>query len=377
VRFAFTEEQEDLRAVVRRFVSETVDSAVLRRIIAAPNGFDAQLWSSLNELGVGGLAIAEEFDGSGAGLVELSVVLEELGKALVPTPFFSSVILASTLLQQSGDHEAMSRWLPALATGSTIATVAYLDSEHQPTRALQVDGVWRLTGMKRLVVSGASAGLILVTASTSSGSAVFAIDGAALGVTFRALPVFDLTRPQADLEFVDVAADLIGCESDGDRILTSTLDIARIALAAELVGVAQAALDMATDYAKTRVQFDRPIASFEAIKHKSADMYIDVETSRALVMHAAWTVDAATDDVPEVAAMTLAHVSDASFRVVAHLLQILGGIGYTSEHDAHLYFKRARASGALLGSADSLRERFLERTLDPHATAVLVDATES
>lgn len=356
MRFAYTEEQIELRDAVRGYLRANVDSAELRRAVEPGAEHSSKLWKAIAEqLGLTGLAVNEEHGGSGAGFVELSVVLEETGAVLLPLPFFASAVLAVTALQQSGDDEAQERWLPALAAGELIGTFAHHGSFDDVTARRTKDG-WELTGEKRYVIEAEAAGLLLVPARTDSGVSLFAVDAATSGLTRAGLETMDPTRRLADVRFDSVSAHLVGAEGAAQDGLARTLDIAAVALSAEMVGVAQRALDIAVEYAGTRMQFDRPIGSFQAVKHKAADMFVALETARALVMRASWAVASDADDVPELASLTLAHVSDACFSAVAQLLQILGGIGYTWEHDAHFYFKRGKASGLLLGSADLHRE---------------------
>lgn len=364
MRFALSEDQVSLRTMVRDYLRRRVDATELHRSIEPGAAYNTDIWTEMAEgLGLHGIAIPEEFDGSGATLVELAIVLQEMGRVLLASPFFASVVLAATTLQQSGDEGAQKEWLPGIASGELIGTLAY--AEHARggagTRHINVCATsraegWTITGTKRFVVDGDSAGLLLVTAKTESGVSIFAVDAAANGVTVKAPLVLDPTRHLANITFEDAPARLVGQEGEGQAILERTLAVAGIALSAEMVGAAENSLEMAVEYAGARVQFDRPIGSFQAIKHKSADMFIDVETSRTALLYAAWSLASGADDAQLVAGLTLAHISDASFRTGAQLLQILGGIGYTWEHDAHLYFKRMKTSGQLLGSADEYRE---------------------
>ena len=365
MRFALSEEQESLRETVRGYLRDRFDTTELHRAIEPGATFNSKIWTEMAEqLGLHGLAIREEFGGSGATLLELSIVMEEMGRVLMVSPYFASVVLAATTLQQSGDQSAQAKWLPEIASGELIGTLAY--AEHAQGGGIASDVAvsaerrgegWAITGTKRFVVDGASAGLILVTARTDAGVSVFAVDALGGGINVEPATVLDPTRPLATVRFENVSAELVGAEGEGQAILERTLAIAGVALSAEMVGVAENSLDMAVEYANSRVQFARPIGSFQAIKHKSADMFIDVETSRTVMLHAAWSQAAASADAQTLAALTLAHVSDACFRAAAQLLQILGGIGYTWEHDAHLYFKRAKTSSQLLGSSYAHREK--------------------
>jgi len=378
VNFAFSEEQEELRRTVRSFLEDKSPSAEVRRLMETEEGFDPAVWRQMAEqLGLQGLAIPEEYGGSGFTYVELVVVLEEMGRALLCAPYFSTIALAANTILHSGDDAARKELLPGIASGETIATLAFTedngrwDAEGITMTATKgrpggspKDGAgdgYTLDGHKMFVLDGHTAGVIVVAARTGDGISLFQVAGDASGLGRTALQTMDQTRKQARLEFSGVPAKLIGAEGKGWDTLGRVLDLAAVALAAEQVGGAQKCLDMAVDYAKVRVQFGRPIGSFQAIKHKCADMLLEVESAKSAAYYAGWAAAELNDELPVVASLAKAYCSDAYFHAAAENIQIHGGIGFTWEHDAHLYFKRAKSSELLLGDPTYHRELLAQR----------------
>jgi len=366
--FAFSEEQEELRTSIRRFLEQRSPEAEVRRLMETTEGYDPAVWSQMSDqLGLQALAIPEEFGGQGFGFVELGIVLEEMGRALLCAPFFSSIVLAASLLLVSGDEGAQAAHLPGIARGETLATVALTedagrwDEKGVTLRAIRDGDGFRLSGAKTYVLDGHVADLILVPARTAAGVSIFAVAGDAEGLTRTPLGTMDQTRKQARLELVDVAGDLVGAEGRGWPILSKTLDLAAAGLANEQVGGAQKVLEMSIRYAKDRIQFGRPIGSFQAIKHKCADMLIDVESAKSAAYYAGWCAAAAHDDLPVAASLAKASCSDTYFAAAAENIQVHGGIGFTWEHPAHLYFKRAKTSQLLLGDPSYHRELLGQR----------------
>ena len=360
---AFNEEQDELRKSVRRFLEQKSSSADVRRLMETDEGYDPAVWQQMAEqLGLQGLALPEEHGGSGYGFIEQIVVLEEMGRALLCAPYFSSVVLAGTALVESGDEAAQKDLLPGIADGSTIATLAWVEKpsswgiEGIAATAKRAGDGYTIDGAKTLVLDGHTAGLILVIAQADGGPSLFAVDAAADGLTRRKLETLDMTRKAAALEFAGVKARLIGSEGDAAGILERTLRIAAVALAAEQVGAAQKCLEASVDYAKLRVQFGRPIGSFQGIKHKCADMLLEVESAKSAAYYAAWAIADGTDEVPVVVPLAKAYCSDAFANAAADNIQIHGGIGFTWEHDAHLYYRRAKSSEQFLGSASEHRD---------------------
>ena len=368
MNFAFSEEQEELRKSVRRFLDDKSPEAEVRRLMETTEGYDPAVWSQMaQQLGLQGLAVPEEFGGSGYTYVELIVVLEEMGRALLCAPYFSSVALAANALLTSGDDGAKKDYLPGIASGETIATVALTepagrwDEEGVTTAASGSGDSWTLDGTKSFVLDGHTANLILVPARTSGGVSLFAVAGDASGLTRTPLATMDQTRKQAKLEFSGTPARLIGSEGTAWAGLSKMLDLAAVALAAEQVGGAQRVLDMSVEYAKVRVQFGRPIGSFQAIKHKCADMLLEVESAKSAAYYAGWAAAEDSDELPVVASLAKAYCSDAYFHAAAENIQIHGGIGFTWEHPAHLYFKRAKSSELYLGDPTYHRELLAQR----------------
>ena len=368
MNFAFSDEQEELRKVVRQFLENKSPETAVREQMDTEQGYDAAVWSQMAEqLGLQGLAIPEEYGGSGYGFIELVVIFEEMGRSLLCAPYFATVALAATTLLQSGDDAAKKAHLPGIASGETIATLAFTEAngkwdESGITATAAKDGdAWTITGEKMFVLDGHVANLILVAAKTDAGTSLFAVEGDASGVTREALPTMDQTRKQAKVTFDGTPATLIGTDGEGWATLEKTLDLAVVALAAEQVGGAQLCLEMAVQYAKDRVQFGRPIGSFQAIKHKCADMLLEVESAKSAAYYAGWCASELNDELPSVASLAKAYCSEAYFHAAAENIQIHGGIGFTWEHPAHLYFKRAKSSELLFGDPTYHRELLAQR----------------
>jgi alkylation response protein AidB-like acyl-CoA dehydrogenase len=361
-------EQEELRASVRRFLADRVPMTAVRSLMDATDGGDPAVWEMAGQqLGLQGIAIPEEYGGAGFTFTEQAIVLEEFGAALYGGPYLASAVLAANALLASGDESAKKTYLPGIASGELVATLAFTEEDGSwdpdATRlaASEVGGNWQLDGRKSFVLDGHTAGLILVIGRTAAGLSLFAVPADASGLTRTALPTLDQTRKLARLDFDAVTATLIGVDGAGQALLSRTLDIAAIAQAAEQLGGAQRTLDMAVEYAKVRHQFGRPIGSFQAIKHRCADLLLEVESLRSAVVYAAAAVAEDSPEIPVVAALLKAYASDVYFHVAAENIQIHGGIGFTWEHDAHLYFKRAKASELFLGDAALHRERLATR----------------
>ncbi|MEO5900865.1 MAG: acyl-CoA dehydrogenase family protein [Ilumatobacteraceae bacterium] len=368
MNFAFTDEQDELRKTVRSFLDSKSAETAVREQMETETGFDPAVWSQMGEqMGLQGLAIPEEFGGSGSTYVELGIVLEEMGRALLCAPYFSTVVLAANTLLQSGDDAAKKKYLPGIASGETIATLAFTEpsgkwDESGITMTATGSGTdWKLSGTKMFVIDGNTASLIIVAAKTGKGVSLFAVAGDAAGLTKTNLSTMDQTRKQSKLEFADTPAELIGTEGDGWKVLSTVLDLAAVGLAAEQVGGAQKVLDMAVEYAKVRVQFGRPIGSFQAIKHKCADMLLEVESAKSAAYYGMWCAAEMNDELPSVASLAKAYCSEAYFHATAENIQIHGGIGFTWEHPAHLYFKRAKSSELLFGDPTYHRELLAQR----------------
>ena len=370
--FQLSEEQEELRQMARSFLAEQSGPDEVRAAMQSPLGYDMETWRRITvELGWPSVHIPEAYGGLGLGHVDLAVLLEATGETLLCAPFFSTVALGVNTILQVGTHSQKMERLPRLAEGEQTATLAFgeasgrWDARGIETLATPDGEDFILQGRKCWVVDGHSAGLLLVAARSpgSTGErdiSLFAVDGDTPGIARKALPTMDQTRKLAEIELSNVRVgpdSIVGELGEAWPGLRRTLDLAAIALAAEQVGGAQRCLEMAVAYAKERDQFSRPIGSFQAIKHKCADMFLDVETARSALYYAACIADDGSDDLTTNASLAKAWCSEAYFRCAAESIQIHGGVGFTWEYDPHLHFKRARAGESWLGDPNYHRER--------------------
>jgi alkylation response protein AidB-like acyl-CoA dehydrogenase len=361
-----TEELDDLRAAVREFLAAKSPETAVRA--AMETGYDPAVWDQMaRQLQLASLALPSDYGGDGFGLTELGVVLEEMGAALLCSPFFGTVVLAAQALLAADDKAACERYLPGIAAGETIATLAVAESSGSwdpaaiATRAERTAEGWALTGKKSFVVDGLIAGLVLVVAQAPTGPALFAVRSGAPGFSAEPMTVLDPTRPLAALTFDQVPAELIGAEGEGGQLLSQVVDVAGVALAAEQAGGARRCLEMSAEYARTRFQFGRAIGTFQAIKHKCADMLARVELAEAAAREAARLADEEAAEFPVAAATAHISASRAYMFAAAENIQVHGGIGFTWEHPAHLYFRRAKSSGLLFGGPAVDHERLLAR----------------
>ncbi len=376
MNFVPGEDAEQLRAVVREFLAKRSDETAVRAQMGSEYGYDSTVWrQSAEELGLPGLVAPERFGGSGASAVELGVVFEEMGAALFCGPFLSTVGLAATALLELGDEDAAARYLPGIVAGNTIAGLAWSGSSPAASAlTVRCEGdCWTVSGTADVVVDGCAADLLLVAARSPAGSCLLAVSGNAAGVARTPLVAMDSTRRLANVRFDACPALLVGSEGGAGDALRRTIDLAALYLAAEQLGGAARVLELAVSHARTRYQFGRPIGSFGPIKHRCADMLVDVESARSVVYHGLWTAVHDPDNLALAASLARAVCSDAYTRVSAHNIQIHGGIGFTWEHPAHLYLKRAKSSALLLGSATAHRARLAEVVViagPPPATTV-------
>ncbi|MCP9948771.1 acyl-CoA dehydrogenase family protein [Actinomadura madurae] len=351
MRLVVTEEQRELRDALRRFFADRSPAAEVRRLMGTAEGYDPKVWAQMAEqLGLQGLAIAEEHGGAGFGVRELAVVFEEMGRAVVCAPFLATITAAAALEAGDGGHDL----LPGIADGSVIATLAVAEDggswDPGDVETTFEDG--KLWGAKSFVLDGHIADLVLVAARGHGGVGIYAVEDVA-ALSREVLPTLDQTRKLARVGMDGVPAREVG----GRDALLRALDVAAVVLAAEELGGAQKALDMTVEYVKVRRQFGRPIGSFQAIKHRCADMFVLVESARSAVLNAAAAADEGPGELPAAAALAKAYCSDAYFHTAGEAIQLHGGIGFTWEHDAHLYFKRAQGSRQLFGAPDRHRER--------------------
>ena len=363
MNFAFSEEQEEFRRQVRKWLEQNAPSPVVRQLMETEPGFDRELWKETASLGWQAMAIPEDHGGAGFGYLELVILFEEMGRSLFPAPFLSTIGLAMPLVSDLATDEQKKEMLSTIAAGEKTVAVAFTEPSGQwdpgvvdTSAAADGDG-WLLEGRKSFVVDGASADDLLVSAQTERGVGVFLVAGDSDGLERRRLETLDQTRKLAEVTFSGARATLLGEPERGVAALRRMLDKAVVLLAAEEVGGAQKCLEMSVDYAKARHQFGRPIGSFQAIKHKCADMLVQVESAKSAAYYAGWAASEDNDELATVAPLAKSYCSEAYFFCASENIQIHGGIGFTWEHDAHLYFKRAKSSQLLFGDPAFHRAR--------------------
>jgi alkylation response protein AidB-like acyl-CoA dehydrogenase len=373
VQFAFTDEQEQFRSAIRRFLNDKSPTTEVRRLMATAEGYDPAVWRQLSEeLALPGIHIPEQYGGAGFGMVELCIVMEELGRALLCAPYFSTAVLAANALLNAGTEAQKSALLPDLASGARLATLAITEpngnwdpASIEVVAAPDADG-YLLNGVKSYVVDGHLADLLIVAARTPrtvgrEGLGLFTLEAKADGVERRLLESLDSTRRIARIDFHGARASLLGSLEDGAKPIPRTLDQAAIALANEMVGGAQALLDSSVDYAKLRVQFGRTIGSFQAIKHRLADMLLDVELAKSAAYYAAQAAAIDDPEWPALASLAKAAASETYLQTAIQCIQLHGGIGFTWDNDTHLWFKRAKSSEVFLGQPSYHRELLMQR----------------
>jgi alkylation response protein AidB-like acyl-CoA dehydrogenase len=366
MELTLTQEQEELRDNLRHFLAAKSPTTEVRRLMDTGHGYDPSVWTQMaRQLGLQGLAIPEEYGGSGFGLAEQLIVLEEAGRSLLAAPYLSAVI-ASTALLVSGDDTAKKDLLPGIAEGTSLVTVADAEGEGLAdpstyrTRAERAGEGHRVTGTKHYVLDGHVADVLLVVALTPDGPGLFAVDGGAPGVQRRLSSTLDATRKLAVVDFDGAPARLVGEAGARADVLDTVRAVAVLCLAAEQTGGAARCLEMAVDYARTREQFGRPIGSFQAIKHKLADVALEVEAARSAVAYGSWALVGDRAELGIAAAVAGVTCSQAYVRAAQENIQVHGGIGFTWEHDAHLFLRRAKSSSVLFGRGHEHRERLAQ-----------------
>jgi len=372
MQFSFTAEQLEFRGILRRYFEKAFPATVVRRLMETDAGWTREHWQDLNrQLGLAGVHVPEAYGGQGFGFVELGIVLEEMGRALVPSPYFASTVLATTSVLNAGGEAQKATLLPPLASGERIATLAFAESNGRwdtagtETTATRTNGRFHLHGVKSFVLDGHTADLIVVLARQpdsqgEEGLSFFTVDANAKGLTRKTLSALDPTRKIARLEFDRVEAELLGKEGGAAAPFALTMAQAAACLANEMVGGAEKLRESALDYAKLRYQFGRPIASFQSMKHKQADMLLDVELAKAAAYAAASAAAENDPDLPALASLAKAAASEAYLQTAIHTIQIHGGIGFTWDNDTHLWFKRAKSSEVFLGDPAWHRERMMQ-----------------
>jgi len=368
MNFLYSEDQQDLGELLGKFLTERSPEDSVREAMASPDGHDVKLWRGLGEeLGVLGLAIPDEYGGAGMGAVELGIVQEALGASLACVPYFSTVVLGASCLLAASE-ELKAAWLPRVADGSAVLALAagqqrspWLAEPLRGAEATDTASGWELSGRFELVLDAHVADAVLVVATHDGTPSLFLVAKGASGLAVDALSMMDQTRRFASVGLVNTPAELV--VADAGPALAHVRDVAMAALAAEQIGGARRCLDLAVAYAKTRLQFGRAIGSFQSIKHRCADMLIEIESAQAATRHALWSADHDAEALPVAAAMAKITASEAYSKVAGDTIQVHGGIGFTWEHPAHLYFKRAKSSELWLGDPSSLRQR-LAKMLD-------------
>jgi len=370
VNFSFSDDQVLLRNSVRAALDEQCKPAHVRAMWDDARGYSETLWGEIAKLGWLGLPFPEEQGGAGLGLVELCLVLEELGRAAYPGPYFASVVLGGLGLQLGGSAAQKERWLPAIASGQARASAALLedaldwDPASTTTVAAKVGEGWQLSGVKRFVPWAHVADVVLVPARAPEGLSLFLVDPRAAGVALSPQVGIDLTTRWSELRLTNVAvgADaLVGQAGGAASVLDAVLRRAAVGASAEMLGAARRCLDMSVGYVKVREQFGQLIGSFQAIRHRCAEMLLEVENSHSAVYYAAWALTAGAEDAAMAASVCKSYVSEAARKVCGDAIQVHGGIGFTWEYDLHLYFKRAKALEPLYGDAAHHRELIVRR----------------
>jgi alkylation response protein AidB-like acyl-CoA dehydrogenase len=362
--FAFTPDQTLLRNSARAFLDEHCKPATVRRLWDDPRGESESLWKEMARLGWLGLSLPEEHGGSGLGLVESALLLEELGRAAYPGPYWPTM-LAAAAIGEAGTDAQKKRWLAPIATGDARAALTLLDAdldwnpEAVATRAERMPTGWALSGLKRYVAWSHVADVLLVSARAPEGVSLFLVDPTASGLSVSPVQNMDPGTRLAHLMLDRVPVrpeDVLGAPGSAAPLLHRLLRRGAVGAAAEMLGAARRCLDMAVGYAKVREQFGQPIGSFQAIRHKCADMLLETENSHSAVYYAAWALDAGAEDAETAPSIAKAYVGDASRKVCGEAIQVHGGIGFTWEYDLHMYFKRAKALEAQYGDAEYHRE---------------------
>ena len=371
MNFGFNDEQELLRSTARKFFENECGSDTVRRLMETPEGISPDLWTKIAEQGWLGLVFPEAYDGMGLGLVDLVVLMEEMGRAVVPGPYFSTVLLGGLAILEAGSEAQKKEWLPKIAAGDKRVALAWMEPSAQlgpagvTLTATEKGGRYTLSGTKLFVHDAHTADALVVAARTRPGAgaegvSLFLLPRVTSGLRVTLLPTMDQTRKLCEVTCADVTVEadaLLGAAGAGWAPLGRVLDRATVALCAEMCGGAQKVLDMTVEYAKIRQAFGRPIGSYQGVKHRAADMLVDVENGKSITYYAAWALDEGAAEAPLAVSMAKAYVSDAFRRVAAAGIQLHGGIGFTWEHDLHLYFKRAKGSEFTFGDATHHRER--------------------
>jgi alkylation response protein AidB-like acyl-CoA dehydrogenase len=368
MNFDFSDDQKQLRDQARRFLAEKCPPKAVREVLDGKATYDKALWKGLAEMGFLGVAIPEEFGGAGAGHLELCVIAEEMGRALAPVPFSSTVYLAAEALLLAGSDAQKAKWLPLIASGEAIGTLALFEGSGNPSpdkiQLAAANGT--LSGTKKPVADGAIADFAIVAARTGSTGretdiSLFIVDLKGDGVEAKALANVDPSRQQAEIIFKNTKAELLGAANEGWSILSRVLDRAAVLIAFEQVGGSDRALEMGRDYALDRIAFGRQIGSFQAVKHMLADMYVSATLARSNCYYGAWALSTNASELPEAAAAARISATQAFQHCSKNNIQVHGGMGFTWEFDCHMYYRRSNALALGLGSLSYWEDQLIDR----------------
>ncbi|HYW63749.1 MAG TPA: acyl-CoA dehydrogenase family protein [Bradyrhizobium sp.] len=368
MNFDFSDDQKQLRDEARKYLAEHSSPKAVREVLDGKAPYDQALWKGLAEMGFLGVAIPEAYGGAGAGHLELCVIAEEIGRALAPVPFSSTVYLAAEALMLAGSDAQKQKWLPKIASGEAIGTLALFEGKGNPSpEAIKLAASnGQLNGVKRPVPDGAIADFAILAARTGSGGretdiSLYIVDLKGEGVEVKALTNIDPTRGQAEITFKNCRAEPLGRADEGWSIITQVLDRAAVLIAFEQVGGADRALEMGRDYALDRIAFGRPIGSFQAVKHMLADMYVSATLARSNCYYGAWALSTNASELSEAAASARISATQAFQHCAKNNIQVHGGMGFTWEFDCHLYYRRANALALGLGSLSYWEDALIER----------------
>lgn len=369
MQFDFSDEQKQLKSEVRRFLTDQCPLTAVRAVLDRARPFDRDLWTAMGRLGFIGAAIPEEYGGAGGGHLELCAIAEELGRALAPTPMAASIYLAAEILSSAATEAQKATYLPKLARGEWVGTLALAEKAGPVTAetiCASVSG-GRLSGRKTPTPNGDVADFAVVAARDGDGKSLlslYLVDLHGPGVARSALEVIDPTCSQASLEFTHAPCQLLGSPGEGWPVLTQALDRAAVLVAFEQIGGADRALEMARDYALERIAFGRPIGSFQAIKHMLADMYASAQLARSNAYYGAWALATDAVDLPVAAATARVSATQAFQHCARNNVQVHGGMGFTWAFDCHLYYRRSQHLALLLGGPSSWENALIERMLE-------------
>ena len=363
MNFDFSDDQKLLQQTARDFLAEHSPLSVCREILEGDKPYAADLWKGAAEMGWQGAVIPEEYGGAGFGHLELAMIAEEVGRALAPIPFGPSVYFATEAILKAGSDAQKKKYLPALASGEAIGTFALTEKPGQN----DVEGVaakvagGKLNGSKMPVIDGDVATFAVVAAQGDKGLSLYLVDLDASGVKRTPLKSFDPSRSVAQIDFADTPAELLGEDGKGAELAAAVLDRAAVLMAFEQLGAAQACFDGTKDFTTGRYAFGRPVASFQAIKHRLADMWCELELARSNAYYGAWALSNEDDELGVAACIARIQATEAFDLISEEMIQMHGGVGYTWEYDCHLFYRRAKALGAALGSAAAWKDKLVDR----------------